>query len=193
MKLSYILRNIKVEIGLTQKEKELINRLDSEYKTWISSLSVKEKYLLRKYTYNSLDDDKPNRFFERLNRAMRGDYKGKDKEKLLTYGKIISNAISRQSVQLSFTCYRGTDDDLTSGLPAGATFTFDQFISTSVVERCALKKRFKYVILIPTGTKGVYIDHISAFKGQYEFLLDYECEYRFIRKEGRVVYLEVIV
>jgi len=45
-----------------------------------------------------------------------------------------------------------------------------------------LKKRFKYVILAPKGTKGAYIENISAFKGQYEFLLDYNCEFKLTAK-----------
>lgn len=43
------------------------------------------------------------------------------------------------------------------------------------------------------GAKGAYIEGISAFKGQYEFLLDYNCEFRLTAKSGRVVYLEVVV
>lgn len=61
------------------------------------------------------------------------------------------------------------------------------------VEMGALRKRYKYVILVPSGAKGAYIDNLSRVKGQFEFLLDYRCQYRLVAKSGRTVHLEVIV
>lgn len=118
---------------------------------------------------------------------------GSDKDKLLTYGQIISKAICSHPITQQIVCYRGVDDDLMNGVTVGTIFKFNQFISTSVIENGALKKRFKYVILVPEGTKGAYIENISAFKGQYEFLLDYNCEFKLTAKNGRTVCLEVIV
>lgn len=124
---------------------------------------------------------------------MRGNYNGPDKDKLIACGAIISDAICRCPVKQQLTCYRGISDNLMKDVPIGTTFKFDQFISTSIVEVGALKKKFKYVIVVPEGTKGAYLENLSAFKGQYEFLLDYNCEYKLIAKSGRIVYLEVIV
>ena len=156
------------------------------------NLSLKERYIIKKYTYNSYDMDKPNRFFERLNKAMRGDYKGSDKDKLVKYGYIISEAICRANLQENIVCYRGVDDDLLHNIKEGTIFAFDQFVSTSIIEKAALKNRYKYVILVAKKSKGAYIEDISSYKGQYEFLLDYSCKYKLISKSGKNVYLEVV-
>ena len=192
MNFSNVLQGIKNSLMLTSEEKDLVNSVALEYESWEKTLSVKERYLIRKYTLNSHDDRKPNRFFERLNRAMRGDYTGSDKEKLLRYGHIISKAICRQPLSRQIVCYRGVDDDLLYNVNIGTVFSFDQFISTSLVKFCALNKRFRYVIVIPEGAFGAYIENISAFKGQYEFLLDASCQFKLLAKRERNVYLEVV-
>lgn len=191
--LSVILQGIKNDISLSDEERAFTRKISLEYLQWEKNLTQEERRLIRKYTLNSNDNRKPNRFFERLNRAMRGDYTGADKQRLLRYGKIISDAICRHSLQDNIVCYRGVDEDLLGYLNVGAIFSFDQFISTSIVEVGALKKKFKYVIFVPKGARGAYIDNLSVVKGQYEFLLDYKCKYKVTAKNGRTVYLEVII
>ena len=186
------LKALKIYANLSREDKELINKMSKEYESWNNNLSDKEKYLIRKYTLNSFDNSKPNRFFERLNRALRGDYNGTDKNKLLDYGKIISNAICKQPTKQSIICYRGIDIDLLSNVEDGSAFKFDQFVSTSIIEKASLKKQFKYVIIVPEGTNGAYIEDISAFKGQFEFLIDYNCTFMLKARSGKNVYLEVV-
>lgn len=192
MNFKTVLQQIRKKLSLTEDELMLLAQINDEYNSWENSLTKEEKRLIRKYTLNSRDSEKPNRFFERLNRAMRGNYNGPDKDKLLAYGNTISKAICRHPIGQQIVCYRGVDDDLTKDIVVGTIFKFDQFISTSIVESGALKKRFKYVIVVTKGVKGAYIENLSAFKGQYEFLLDYNCKYKLTAKSGRVVYLEVI-
>lgn len=179
--------------SLSSEEIIIINHLSQEYSSWERNLSIQERYLIRKYTYNSHDDSKPNRFFERLNRAIRGEYSGNDTKKLIRYGEIISEAICRHPLTFPTTCYRGVDQNLLQNIEIGTVFSFDQFISTSIIERCALNKKYKYVIFAPRGTNGAYIENLSAFKGQFEFLLDYNCRFKLVDRQGRLVYLEVVV
>lgn len=193
IKLSDFIFSIKHNVHISEEEKALIRIMSAMYQPWVDSLSSKERYLLRKYTYNSNDAGRPNRFFERLNRTMRGDYFGTDQPRLKEYGDIISKAILKTSPEIPIVCYRGVDDDLMKDVETGTVFTFNQFISTSIVEAGALKKRFKYVIVAPVGTKGAYIENLSAFSGQYEFLLDISCEYILSEKKGKTVFLEVVV
>lgn len=178
---------------LSSSEKEIIKNISLQYRPWVKSLTSKELLLIKKYILNSNDQFKPNRFFECLNKAMRGEYYKSDLHKLCMYGNIISNAISRQPVSVPLVCYRGVDDDFLSKVEIGDIFSFNQFISTSVIERCALRKKFKYVIIIPTGAKGAYIEDVSLFRGQYEFLLDKSCTYKLIAKSGHNIILEVVV
>ena len=132
--------HIRKESLLTEEEKELARFMSKEYADWCLGLSNEEYRLIRKYTFNSYDVHKPNRFFERLNRTMRGAYCGTDKVKLMMYGEIISNAICRHSISRQIICYRGVDDDLLENVKTGSVFTFDQFVSTSIAEAGALNK-----------------------------------------------------
>lgn len=186
-------KNFQNSLLPTKEEAEIIKSITLEYRKWVNELSEEEKRLIRKYTLNSFDDKKPNRFFERLNRALKNKYHGEDFNKLIRYGKIISDAICKHPIEQQITCYRGVDYDSLQSFIPGDIISFDQFVSTSVISSGALKKRYKYVILAPQGTKGAYIEEISAFQGQYEFLLDYSCEYRLIKKKGHTAYLEVII
>lgn len=96
MNLKLVLQGIKSDLALTADERCFTENLSAEYKSWGKNLSKQEKYLIRKYTLNSHDNNKPNRFFEWLNRVLRGDYTGSDKDKLFAYGQIISKAICSQ-------------------------------------------------------------------------------------------------
>ena len=178
---------------LSKQEKIIINGLFKEYDSWYKNLSSKELYLLKKYTYNSFDYKKPNRFFERLNKNLRGEYDGKDKKKLLQYAEIISTAINKHSLEQTIVCYRRVDNDILKNVKVGTIFQFSQFISTSVVKKCALKKKYTYIIIAHVGTKGAFLEKISAFTGQYEFLLDKGCKYRLLSKEKKIVILEVVI
>ena len=133
----------------------VINVLRNEYEEWILSLTDAEIKAIRKYSYNSMDS-KPNRFFERLNAMLRGDYNRNDKEMLKEYADIISSALCRHPLEHDIICYRGTDVDPTLNIKTGTIFTFDQFISTSVVKNKALKRKYLYMIKAVEGTKGAY-------------------------------------
>lgn len=195
MDYKLLLQSMSNMISLTDEEKDIITMISAEYAPWRKSLSSREKHAIRKYSYNSHDRRKPNRFFERLNRALREPelYHGTDKRMLLRYGETISKAISRHPLEHEITCYRGVDEDIVSGLNEGAKFQFRQFISTSVIESAALRAQYEYVILLPKDSCGAYIEEISAFKGQFEFLLDKSCLYRLKTKKENIVYLEVVV
>jgi len=186
------LRNIRNYLFLSDTEIKLINSLADEYRPWVKHLSANERRLIRKYTYNSCNDVKTNRFFERLNSAMRGQYKGKDADKLHKYGNIISTTLQRQPITRTLVCYRGVNNNPIANLDIGTQFSFNQFISTSVVEIGALKKAYKYVIIVPEGTKGAYIEEISSYSGQYEFLIDKDTDYILTGKSGNTYYLEVV-
>ena len=171
----------------------IINTLRKEYRPWINSLSPQELRAIKKYTCNS-QDRRPNRLFERINATLRDDYNRPDRALMVKYGAIISNAISKHTIREPITVYRGSNIDVRETIPVGMAFSFHQFISTSIRRSCILKKRFMYVISVPSGTKGAYIEEISRYPKQYEFLLDFDLEYRImdIRSEEEEIYLEVL-
>lgn len=173
-------------------ERTVVNTLRREYKNWIAVLTDEEKFSIRKYTYNSLEDG-PMPFFKRLNMMLRGEYNKADSNMLAGYAEIISHAIHKHSLQQNIICYRGMDINPIKGFKIGTEFTWDQFVSTSVVRKKALKRKYLYIIKAPQGTKGAYIEELSVIPSQREFLLDSSCIYRVLSMKENVVELEVVV
>ena len=176
----------------TIPEKIVVNRLRRESKDWYDSLSMAEKKALKKYTYNSFEK-KHNRFFERLNAMLRGSYNKADAKKLEKYAEIISSAIHKYKLHYPLICYRGVDIDTTDGFTIGTEFTFKQFISTTVIRSKAFTTKYLYIIYVPPMSKGAYIELISKFPSQREFLLDKSCKYKLISKKENIIELEVIL
>lgn len=171
---------------------EVVHILRQEYDPWIKELSNEEYRALRKYTYNSFDS-KFNRFYRRLNSALRGDYNRSDKEMLLRYADIISGAILRHPLQHDIVCYRRLDVDPIFGIEIGTVFSYDQFISTSVLRNRTLKGAYENILHVPCGAYGAYIERLSAYSFQKEFLLDVSCEYRILSRQDRVTEMEVVL
>ena len=184
---------IKREINLTEDERNLVDVLNKEYEPWIKSLTKKEIHAIRKYTKNSLDDNTKDKFYLRLNKMLRGDYNKntRDYEKLCEYADIISKSIKKHAIEEDIICYRGTSQIPVSDYPIGLPFYYNQFISTSLFEKHAFKKKYKMVLYIKKGTKAAYINKISAYKSQYEVLLDKDCLYTLKSIKGNTYELEV--
>ena len=136
-------------------ESLVVQALRKEYDSWIRSLTAKEKHAIRKYSYNSVDKY-PNRFFERLNKMLCGEYNSSDKDMLLKYTAIISGALRKHQLEHPIICYRGSNINQADGLKYGTKFRINQFISTSVIQSKALKGRYFFIIYVPLGTYGAY-------------------------------------
>lgn len=170
-------------------ENQVVGVLQEDSKEWIESLSKEERRAIRKYTYNS-GDKKPNRFFERLNAMLRGDLP--EDEKLREYANTISTALRKSKLHEDIICYRNMDFNPYENYPVGKIFTEKQFISTSVNQKAALNKPFKIIILAPKGIKGAYIEELSKYPMQKEFLLDKNCRMRILSKQKDSILVEVI-
>ena len=162
-------------------------REDSE--TWIQSLTDKEKHAIKKYTYNS-GDEKPNRFFERLNKMLRGDLP--ENEKLLEYADTISIALKKNKLKHDVIAYRNLDIDLYSEFEVNDLIIENQFTSTSITKNAALNKPYKVLIYVPKGSNAAYIEKVSKYPKQRELLLDKGTVFRVISKKENYVELQVI-
>lgn len=170
-------------------QERVVDVLREDSKEWIENLSEDEKYAIQKYTYNS-GDKKPNRFFERLNAMLRGE-KPKD-EKLEQYSAIISKALMKNKLDHDIICYRNMDFNPYKDYSVGKIIRAEQFISTSVSKNAALQKKVEMVFFVHKGACGAYIESISKYPKQREFLLDKNCRLRVIsNQEGRII-LEVL-
>ena len=68
-----------------------------------------------------------------------------------------------------------------------------QFYSTTISSAAAFNKPYHLTIIAPIGTPGAYIQSISRFEGQLEFLIDKDCQYIIKSLTGNSMVLEVIV
>ena len=53
-------------------------------------------------------------------------------------------------------------------------------------------KQFKMIFLVPKGSQGAYIENISKYPKQREFLLDKDCKMRILSKQEDSILVEVI-
>lgn len=163
--------------------------LREESEKWTDTLTDEETRSIMKYTKNSGDpaDDK---FYQRLNAALRNDNELSDNMK--KHSDNLSNAISKFNLKHDIECYRSDSKDIYSNYKTGDTFTVKQFISTSATRNGTLKGGFKTTIQIPKGTKGAYIEGLSKYPNQREFLLDKNTEFRILEKTSTSMRVEVI-
>lgn len=169
---------------------QVVGLLRTESQDWIDSLSGKERHAIEKYTFNS-GDQKPDRFFERLNAMLRGD--AAEDEKLREYAETISGALKKSKIQHDVIAYRNLDIPLYDEFEVNDLITEEQFISTSVTRGAALSKSYKILIYVPKGSKGAYIEKISRYPKQRELLLDKDTIFRVISKKEKEIELQVIV
>lgn len=170
-------------------QERVANVLREESQEWIDMLTDEEKHAIRKYTYNS-GDKKPDRFFERLNAMLRGNLP--EDKKLMEYAEKISEALKKNKLRHDVICYRNMDFNPYDAYQLGEVFVVDQFISTSVSKGAALDKEFKMIFFVPQGACGAYIENISKYPNQREFLLDKGCKLRVLSKQKDSIVLEVI-
>lgn len=171
----------------------VVNLLRADYRDWLNTLSQVERDAIHKYSRNSIDKMPTDRFFVRLNALLRGEYNRNDSDMLRQYAGTISNAIQRQPLKRNVVLYRGTDVNQFQGLELGSEVKIDQFFSTSVIDHHALHKRDTLVIYAPIGTRGAYIEQLSAYPKQREFLLDKGNVYKLIDIEEHRYILEVMI
>lgn len=171
-------------------ENVVVEVLRNEYDTWVNGLSPEERHAIRKYSYNS-HDKRPNRFFERLNARLRGVYNKDDAKMLDEYGETISKTLKRQPSKSQFICYRSMDVNPVESLKIGTEFQLKQFISTSVIRSKAFEGDYHFIIYVYPGASGAYIEKVSAFPSQREFLLDKDCWYKLLSDKENIIELEV--
>ncbi len=189
---------IKKEESVTEKltgfnalsQSSVVNVLRSEATKWIDTLNSEEIRAIRKYTKNS-GDEKDNKFYLRLNAMLRGEI---DKSSTLDYyAQVISSALKKNSLSNDIVCYRSMTTNPFKSFKVGDIFLPKQFLSTSVSSKGALNGECKMIIYAREGTKGAYIEQLSKFPKQREFLIDKDCAYRILSISDNKIELEVIV
>ena len=170
--------------------KDIVSDLREEYHPWAESLTNEERHAIRKYSWNS-QETKLVEFFKRLNSFLRGTA-SLEEEMLQRYSDTISKAIRKHHTTKEIICYRGTNYDMSDGMPVGEIFLYNQFASTSVIKRKAFKRNYLFIIHVPQNARAAYIEELSFYPRQRELLIDKNTVYRVLSRNGKTVELEVI-
>ncbi len=157
---------------------------------WIDRLSSEEIRAIKKYTKNS-GDPKDDKFYARLNSMLRGDIPEDDTLKY--YSDVISGAIAKFELKHDIICYRSVKHNPVEGMKIGDIYEPKQFVSTAVVSSRTLKGDYNIVIIAKKGSKGAYIELLSKYPNQREFLFDKNLKYRILKIRNNKRVLEVII
>ena len=170
-------------------KESVVNILRKKSIEWVKALTKKEKAAIRKYTKNSIDP-KGMELFRRLNAMLRGDIN--NDATLKRYSDLISRAIAKFKLKNDIVCYRTLDFNPYIKYEVGDYVIEEQFTSTSVIEGRELKKPFVIKIKVPKGAKGAYIEELSSFPSQREFLIDKKSVFKVTAKGNNSIELELI-
>ena len=171
------------------KSDKVVNILRKDSVEWIKALTDDELYAIAKYTKNIVDNNADD-FFKRLNAMLRGEIPHNDR--LDHYAKLISSGISKFELKHDIICYRTMKSNPFKSAKAGDIITLNQFVSTSVVKSKTLKGDFFMTIKVKANTNGAYIERLSSYPNQREFLLNMGLEYYVVSEDDNQMLLEVI-
>ena len=163
--------------------------LREDSKEWVQKLTSEETRSVKKYTKN-IDDPADDKFYARLNAMLRGEIPKDDT--LEYYSNQISSAISKFELKHDIVCYRTLDSNVYKNFKVGSVFNEPQFISTSVAKSKVLKKPFSLVIHVPEGSNGAYIELLSSYPVQREFIINSNSVFRVKSKSKDTMELELI-
>lgn len=91
--------------------------------------------------------------------------------------------------------YRAINKDVVKDLKPGDTFRDKGFISTSISPKIVSyldEGDLGLEIRVPKGTKGIYVEKVSRFKGEKELLLNRGTKFRVIENSGNKAIIEVV-
>ena len=164
-----------------------MNSLENELNIWLSKITDKEKEAVEIYTSSA---------YKSMNNYLRG------KTKSTPYKKEIQSAISaldKAYVPEDMVVRRGSDIMSLRGLLdvshnikieeaksmfTGALVEDKGFMSTGVSESGGFDSEIEFIIKVPKGTKGVYIESISRNKNEDELLLNAGTKFIIEKFEG---------
>ena len=157
---------------------------------WIDRLSSEEIRAIKKYTKNS-GDPKDDKFYARLNSMLRGDIPEDDTLKY--YSDVISGAIAKFELKHDIICYRSVKHNPVEGMKVGDIYEPKQFVSSAVTKSGAISGNYNLIIFAKKGSKGAYIELLSKYPNQREFLFDKNLKYSILDVDGTTITLEVII
>lgn len=168
-KLSNIARSKAMELGYNPlPDNKVVNTLRRDAKKWIQTLSDDEIKAIRKYTYNGKDKD-GLRLFEKINGYLDNRYipsNEKEEEIILKNAVKIEDGLLKNKLKHDIIVYRKED------FPDSLDGKVNKFLSTSVTKKGVLGGEANVAVIVPQGTQGSYIETLSEYKNQREYLIN---------------------
>lgn len=168
-KLSNIARSKAMELGYNPlPDEKVVNALRKDAKKWIQTLSDDEIKAIRKYTYNGKDED-GLRLFEKINGYLDNRYipsNEKEEEIILKNAVKIEDGLLKNKLKHDIIVYRKED------FPDSLDGKVNKFLSTSVTKKGVLGGEANVAVIVPQGTQGSYIEILSEYKNQREYLIN---------------------
>ena len=168
-KLSNIARAKALELGYDPlPDDEVVNILRKDSQQWIKNLSDNEIKAIKKYTYNGVDFD-GKRLYYKINGYIEGYYDPMDENEEELIKKIYKNiytGILKNRHDKDIIVYR--KDEYPDRLE-GISY---KFISASATQRGAFQRNPNTAIIVPKKSNGAYVENLSKFPKQREFLLN---------------------
>ncbi|QLY82151.1 ADP-ribosyltransferase [Clostridium intestinale] len=141
----------------------------ASYKSWLDSLTTKERVALTKYTGEV--------FYSNINDTLRGfgSFNGANG----TYCDLLTSALEKAITPEDILVYRGTSKMMLGelrNLPVnqleGKIIEDKAFMSTSLVEGEIYDSNLILYMNVPKGAHGAYIGNLSFLQNECEFLLN---------------------
>ena len=112
---------------------------------------------------------------------------------LKKHAETISSGLKKFSLEKNVVCYRGVDTNPVIEKNIGDLYYPKHFLSSSIKEKGAFKKKWILEVHARAGASGGYIEKYSPYgEKQAEFLFDKDCVYRILDLSGNRIVLEVI-
>ncbi|MCQ9290695.1 ADP-ribosyltransferase domain-containing protein [Staphylococcus hyicus] len=182
--------NMQKTKGTFEMNEDKLKRLHENGEKWGHSLTQDELNAVISYTdvaYKSI-----NAYLNNNSLPIR------DEDKALI--PIVSQALSKFELSDPIRVYRGIGEhEYRDVIKNGELYSFSSFKSTSVDTKVTEyfsggEGQGKLLIVdVPIGTRGAYLESISIYPEEQEFLLDRNQKFRILSDDGNNLHVEVIV
>lgn len=211
----------------TGESKSVINRLVQSFKSnysksdWVDSLQRNNLRTMRKWCNDWLqkiteEEERGVRIYtgstyQSMNAYLRGVKTAEDVgERIVKYVDWCASALEKASTPRDMIVRRGDNYNMLKDLGIdfskgnlenikGSMVESKAFLSTSPDPRGGFDKNIEYVVKVPKGSQGMYVDSISQHEGEKEFLLNRggrfvieDVEYYSDNKTPKKIYMTLI-
>lgn len=188
-KLSNIAKAKALELGYNPlPDNKVVNTLRKDAEKRIQNLSDDEIKALRKYTYNGVDDD-GKRLYYKINGYIEGYYNpiNKHEEEIIKKNyKNIYSGLLKNKHDKDIIVYRKDKH------PVNLEGISNKFLSGSVTKRGAFEGNPNVAIIVPKGSSGAYVENLSIYPKQREFLLNSGTHLEKIYKDKDIYIYKVV-